>query len=1203
MVQVPICGTTYTENNIYAGTGNYVNELNAANCIAPENNSSWYILTIQTTGNLCFTLTPALGTANFDWAVYNLTGYTCANIFTNPALCVSCNNSTITGTTGPNGNVGAQYNAVISVNAGQTYVICVQNASASASAFSLDFSCSTAQITDNIPPHMSTITTPIACNSDSIRVNFSENVHCTPAPASFWITDANSVIHTVTFVSATNCTIGGNHSNTFLLIFNPPLVIAGTYTLHMTAGGVTDLCGNNSAAGTLPFTVAGVTCNSTHDNTTCGCVGVAREHTIAGLGPYTYSWTPSSATTQTVSNLCAGTYTCTVHGSSGCPGATIVTITQSSSLWDTAFVVSLGCGANSAVIAANDSGGTGPYTYLWSSSGATTQTVSNVGFGTDTVRVTDAAGCTRIATVTISAGSGLVLTGHSTNVNCSNATNGTAWVTITGGTSPFYYAWSPSGGTNSIASNLGPNTYTVTVTDANGCSGTATATVSIVPGISLTTDSTNVTCTIATNGICRVIVNGNLGPYTYVWTPSGGIGATASNLGVGNYTVTVTDSHGCTLTHHYVITQINNLVATINDTVNVQCFGGASGIIGVGLTNGSGVYHYTWTPSGGTNATASNLTVGTYTISVHDNSGCTATATITITQPTALSTVMTSHGSSCNLPNGSATAAPSGGTTGYTYTWSTTPVQNGNTATSLISGLFRCTVTDAHGCTKVDSVNVGIVGGPTVTITGFTNVACFGGNDGTATASGSGSASPYTYSWNTIPTQATATANNLPPGNYTVTVTDSTGCGVTATATITQPTQVTLTVTGAATICSGQTTTLTAAAAGGISPYTFSWSDGGTGSSNSVSPLATTTYMCTATDANGCNSAFQAIIVTVKPQLNVAIAGNNSPICPGQSMTLSATGSGGNGGPFGYSWSPGGLGNPIIVSPSVTTTYTCTVVDGCTLTPGTATFVVNVSAPPTLNFTVTPHVGCVPLIITATNTSLGVPAGSTFLWTLDFSGADSSTNATFTIRNPGYHSLGLTITTPLGCVVTRTDTFAFNALERPTAIFTASPLNTMVSTANIDFFNSSVGSVAWDWDFGDDNHNNSNLFNPFHIYNKSGVYRITLTAVSTDGCMDTAYLDLRIKEDFAFYIPTGFTPDADGKNDYFGPQGVGVTQYTMNIYDRWGNIIYTTTDLTQPWDGTTSGKKAPEGTYIYWIQNADPDGQQHQYTGKVVLLR
>ncbi len=1200
---IPICSTTYQENNVYIGTGNYTSEINASNCIFPENNSVWYILTIQTSGNLCFTLSPSLASANFDWAVYNLTGYTCANIFTNPALMVGCNADVTPGNTGPNGLGGSQNGPVIAVLAGQTYVICVNNTSASASGFILDFTCSTAQITDNIPPHMSTITLPIACNATSLTVNFSENVLCTPAPATFWITDVLSVVHTVTAVASGNCTAGGLHAISYTLTFTPPILIAGPYVLHMSANSVTDLCGNVAAAGTLPFNVAGVQCTNGHQNSTCACDGRVWANVTSGLGPYTYAWTPSSATTRTVSNLCAGTYTCTVHGASGCPGATIVTVSQNSTLWDTAILVSNGCSANTAVIAANDTGGTAPYTYLWSVSAATTQTVSNVGVGTYTVTVTDAAGCTRTATVTVGAGSGMTLTPHATNVNCSNATNGVVWVTVTGGTTPYTYIWSSSGNTTATVSNLTSGNYTVTVTDAHGCTGTSISTINIVAGISLTTDSVNANCTSAASGQCRVIVNGNLGPYTYSWTPSGGFGPTASNLAAGNYTVTVTDSHGCTLTHHYTITQVNNLVATINDSANVLCNGGASGIAGVGVSNGSGNYTYTWTPSGGTSATASNLAANTYTVSVHDNSGCTATATITLTAPSALAVVMTSHGSSCNLPNGYAVATPSGGTTGYTYAWSTVPVQNSTTATNLISGTFRCTVTDANGCTIVDSTSVGTVGGPTATITASTNVSCFGGNDGTITASGSGSVSPYTFSWNTIPVQNTATATNLINGTYTVTVTDSTGCGVTATATITQPTKVTITVAGAITICSGQPATITAVPAGGTPPYTFLWNNASTTSSQVVNPLSTTTYTCTATDANGCPSAPQSVIVTVRPPLSITITGGNVTLCPGQSTSLFASGSGGNGGPYGYTWTPFALGNPINVSPSATTTYTCSVSDGCTTTPSTATYVVSVANPPTMNFHITPHTGCVPLLVEATDASLLVPSGSRYLWDFDGDGTDTARNTSFLVTHPGSHSVTMTITTPLGCVYTMMDTNVINAWPKPTAIFTADPLSTEVATAFINFTNHSVGSIAWNWDFGDDHNNNSNLYNPFHKYNSVGLYTVTLAAVNNYGCIDTALLNLKIKEDFAFFIPSAFSPGGDGLNEYFGPQGIGITDFTMNIYDRFGEIIYTTTDLSAPWDGKVISKPAPEGVYVYWIQISDVGGEKHQYTGKITLIR
>ena len=192
---IPICTTTYHETTNWTGTGNYPNDVNSglSACTFTENNSSWYIVTCQTAGTLGFLLTPGDPSADFNWAIYNQSGtFTCANIYTNSALEVGCNTDATPGPTGMCGGVGPQFGSQIAVAAGATYVICISNISGSNMGFTLDFSCSTTQINDNVPPHMSSINAPVACNATAIKVRFSEEVTCATAtnPANWYVTNS-----------------------------------------------------------------------------------------------------------------------------------------------------------------------------------------------------------------------------------------------------------------------------------------------------------------------------------------------------------------------------------------------------------------------------------------------------------------------------------------------------------------------------------------------------------------------------------------------------------------------------------------------------------------------------------------------------------------------------------------------------------------------------------------------------------------------------------------------------------------------------------------------------------------------------------------------------------------------------------------------------------------------------------------------------
>ncbi|MDR7212711.1 T9SS type A sorting domain-containing protein, partial [Flavobacterium piscis] len=299
-------------------------------------------------------------------------------------------------------------------------------------------------------------------------------------------------------------------------------------------------------------------------------------------------------------------------------------------------------------------------------------------------------------------------TGSQTNVSCNGGTNGSASVSPSGGTPGYTYSWSPSGGTAATATGLAAGSYTVTITDANGCTATRNYTITQPSAISTATGSqTNVSCNGGTNGSASVSPSGGTPGYTYSWSPSGGTAATATGLAAGSYTVTVTDANGCTATRNYTITQPTAISTATGSQTNVSCNGGTNGSASVSPSGGTPGYTYSWSPSGGTAATATGLAAGSYTVTVTDANGCTATRNYTITQPTAISTATGSQTNvSCNGgTNGSASVSPSGGTPGYTYSWSPSG-GTAATATGLAAGSYTVTITDANGCTATRNYTI-----------------------------------------------------------------------------------------------------------------------------------------------------------------------------------------------------------------------------------------------------------------------------------------------------------------------------------------------------------------------------------------------------------------------------------------------------------------------------------------------------------------
>uniref|UniRef100_UPI0025D4D18C T9SS type A sorting domain-containing protein n=1 Tax=uncultured Chryseobacterium sp. TaxID=259322 RepID=UPI0025D4D18C len=217
-----------------------------------------------------------------------------------------------------------------------------------------------------------------------------------------------------------------------------------------------------------------------------------------------------------------------------------------------------------------------------------------------------------------------------TNVACNGASNGAINLTPAGGTAPYTFNWG-GGITTEDRTGLAAGTYTVIITDANGCTATVNATVTQpASAVSGTTVVTNVACNGASNGAINLTPAGGTAPYTFNWD-SGITTEDRTGLAAGTYTVIITDANGCTATVNATVTQPTVLSASTSQT-NIACNGGSTGTATISVAGGTAPYTYSWSPSGGTGATASGLSAGTYTVNVTDANGCTLTRTFTITQ-------------------------------------------------------------------------------------------------------------------------------------------------------------------------------------------------------------------------------------------------------------------------------------------------------------------------------------------------------------------------------------------------------------------------------------------------------------------------------------------------------------------------------------------------------------------------------------------
>jgi hypothetical protein len=432
--------------------------------------------------------------------------------------------------------------------------------------------------------------------------------------------------------------------------------------------------------------------------------GSATAGATGGVPPYTYSWS-NGGNMATINNVPAGTYTVTVTDSGAESGTASVTIAQPPAIvLQTPTITHVSCfGESNGSIQANVTGGVLPLNYDWSN-GDTGNPITDLAAGTYGLTVTDDNGCTKTANYTVNQPGeleiNLVNLAHET---CSGEEDGTITIGVTGGVSPFFAEWS-NGFIGTTISDLEPGTYSVTVTDNNDCTASAVYTINEGGFVIVSLEQiTHVTCNGGNNGSITVEGSGGQSPYSYDWS-NGGSGPTISNLTAGSYLVTTTDANGCEVVSAYTINQPAAMNIAINSTGQNLCSSDNNVDLTAVPTGGQSPYTGVW--SNGTNGLVNNdLAAGTYTITVTDNAGCTATASSTVTAPSALVVnVVTTDETAPDANDGTAQANASGGTGSYTYLWS-----NGGTTSSISSlapGTYTVTVTDQNGCTSTGSGQV-----------------------------------------------------------------------------------------------------------------------------------------------------------------------------------------------------------------------------------------------------------------------------------------------------------------------------------------------------------------------------------------------------------------------------------------------------------------------------------------------------------------
>jgi gliding motility-associated-like protein len=1014
---------------------------------------------------------------------------------------------------------------------------------------------------------------------------------CEPA------TTADLTLASVTLGSTAGLTYSYYTDAMATLVYGTPAVaVAGTYYIvGATGAGCSDTAGVTVTVNPKPTVItvnpAAVCAPATVDLTLAAV-------TIGSTVGLTYSYfTDAAAISPYLTPMAAMDSTYYIVGTTlaGCSdtAAVVVMVNPIPTVTLTATDVSCFNGTNGTAVA-NVSAGTPFYTYAWStgisdSIAAVTDTITGLSAASYTLTVTDSNGCVDIDSIIVNQPLPINPNIVTTNITCSGLCNGTAHSAPTAGTSPYTFAWS-MGATDTLVSGLCVGTYTLIVTDSAGCAISTPFDIQPAPAINANASITNASCGLC-NGQIILAPIGGVTPYTYLWG-NGTTSDSASNLCAGLYSVNITDSTGCAASFSIPISNPGGVTSVTVTSTNVTCFGLCDGTVTAATPiGGTAPYSFLWIPGGQTTPTLSNLCAGVYFVQVQDSSGCALIDSVTITEPSQMLVNPFVTAATCGNCDGNITIAPSGGVSPYTILWNTGSAND--TLMNLCASLYSVQVTDMTGCGQNVVIPLSSSNAPTLAVSG-TAPSCNGSCNATATVVANGGTPPYTYLWNDATAQTSSTATALCPGTYFIQVTGG-GCVSFDMVTINNPAPIGFAFANTSNpLCNGTNDgSITVIPSGGTLPYTYSWSPNSS-TNGSVDSLIAGAYTVTVTDANGCTGA-QTTTLTNPTSLAVTSVIDSSSCNTIADGAIDITVNGGTPA-YTYQWSGGSSLTTEDLINVLAGSYTVAISDanGCLIADtlvisSTVTVLANAGSDTTFCNSGT-------LVLDASGSSANV---TNYQWFEVMAPTDSLVGSAVSVSTnivSGTTSYYVIVDNGAGCANRDTVSVTLSNLS----LANAGPDISIVGGTSAVIGGSPTGpagsTYSWNPTTGLDNATSANpTANPL----VTTTYTVTVT--TAQGCASSDMMILSVASSITF--ANGISPNGDGMNEEWIIDKIELFPNCMvEIYNRWGELLFQSKGYTQKWNGTYKGEQLPVGTY-YYIINLNNPLFPDAYTGPITILR